>query len=299
MSEPLVSAIVIFLNAEAFIAESIESILAQTYGSIEVILVDDGSSDGSTAIASGYAERCPDRIRLLNHPNRENRGMSASRNLGAEHARGRYIAFLDSDDVWLPEKTEQQLAIFHEHPELGMVYGRTQIWYSWEQGQSPARDFFYPLGVAADAIYRQPELLAQLVENKFQSPTTCNAMVSRAAFDRVGGFEDRFRTMYEDQVFFSKIYLNFPTYISDCYWARYRQHQGNTGNHFSRSSYFRERAALMEFIFRYAGPYWPTLDARTRALIRRDRWRARHPTLATGMMWLKAQMRKRRLWHRD
>ena len=287
---PLVSAIIIFLDAERFLGESIESVLAQTYPNIELLLVDDGSTDGSTAIARSYAESLPDRVRLLQHPGGENRGMSASRNLGARSARGEWIAFLDSDDVWLPEKTEQQVAIFRQHPGLGMVYGRTQIWHSWAPGSS--QDHFYALGVATNTVHEPPSLLAALIENRFQSPTTCNAMISRAAFDQLGGFEDRFRGMYEDQVFFSKLYLAFPTYVSDCYWARYRQHEGNSGNHFSQSTYYRERAHLMEFVRQAAKPRWAMLDDRTRDSIRRELWRARHPVLATWAMRLRTGLKR-------
>jgi len=286
----LVSAVIIFLNAERFLGESIESVLSQTYPNIELLLVDDGSTDGSTAIARGYAERLPDRVRLLQHPGAENRGMSASRNLGARSARGEWIAFLDSDDVWLPEKTEQQVAIFREHPGIGMVYGRTQIWHSW--AEESASDHFYALGVAANSVHGQPALLATLIENRFQSPTTCNAMISRKAFEQLGGFEDRFRGMYEDQVFFSKLYLRFPTYVSDRYWARYRQHEGNSGNHFSQATYYRERADLMEFVRQYAKPHWAALDDRTRASIRREHWRARHPVLATWAMRFKGRLKR-------
>jgi len=157
---PLVSAIIIFLDAERFLGESIESVLAQTYPNIELLLVDDGSTDGSTAIARGYADRLPDRVRFLQHPGGENRGMSASRNLGARNARGELIAFLDSDDVWLPEKTEQQVAIFRQHPGLGMVYGRTQIWHSW--APESVKDHFYALGVATNRVHEPPTLLATL-----------------------------------------------------------------------------------------------------------------------------------------
>lgn len=289
---PRVSAVIIFLDAERFIAESIESVLAQTYPNIELLLVDDGSTDGGTAIARGYAEQFPERIRLLQHPARQNRGMSASRNLGANSARGELIAFLDSDDVWLPEKVEQQVAIFRVHPELGMVYGRTQIWQSWAQPDGETKDFFYPLGVPANTVHEPPTLLAALIENRFQSPTTCNAMISRKAFDQVGGFEDRFRGMYEDQVFFSKLYLGFPTYVSDCYWARYRQHAGNSGNHFSQATYYRQRAELMEFVHGYAKPFSAMLDDRTRGLMRRELWRARNPVLATWALRLKSRLKR-------
>ena len=173
-----------------------------------------------------------------------------------------------------------------------MVYGRTQIWHSWAQADGEAGDFFYPLGVAANRVHQPPTLLAALIENKFQSPTTCNAMISRKAFDQLGGFEDRFRGMYEDQVFFSKLYLRFPTYVSDCYWARYRQHEGNSGNHFSQATYYRQRAELMEFVHGYAKPYSATLDDRTRGSIRRELWRARNPVLATWALRLKARLKR-------
>jgi len=110
-STPLVSAIIIFLNEERFLSEAIESVLAQSYLNWELLLVDDGSTDASTEIARRYSERYSQRVRCLEHSNHVNRGMSASRNLGVRQANGEYIAFLDADDVWLPQELERQLAI--------------------------------------------------------------------------------------------------------------------------------------------------------------------------------------------
>src|ERR1043165_10106697 len=107
---PAVTAITIFLNEEKFLVEAVESVLAQSSQDWELLLVDDGSSDGSTEIARSYAERHPDRIRRLEHPGHANRGMSASRNLGVSQARGRYVGFLDADDVWLPGQLAEQCA---------------------------------------------------------------------------------------------------------------------------------------------------------------------------------------------
>src|SRR5918997_3094056 len=130
-SKPLVSSVMIFLNAEKFIEEAIESVFAQTHDNWELLLVDDGSSDDSSQIALRYAERHPEKVRYLEHPGHRNRGMSASRNLGIRHAKGEYIALLDSDDVWLPHKLQQQVAILDAAPEAGMVYGLSQYWHSW------------------------------------------------------------------------------------------------------------------------------------------------------------------------
>ena len=127
----LVSAIIIFFNAERFLEEAIESVLAQTYSDWELLLVDDGSSDAGTACARRYAHRDPDRIRYLEHPGHVNLGMSAARNLGIEQARGEAPAFLDADDVWLSDKLERQVELLRAHPEADMVWGRTEHWFSW------------------------------------------------------------------------------------------------------------------------------------------------------------------------
>src|SRR5260370_40898850 len=103
-AEGLVSVVVAFYNAERFLAEAIDSVLAQTYTRWELLLVDDGSSDSGQEIARRYATQYPGRIQCLEHPGHRNLGMCTSRNLGARHSRGEYIAGLDSDDVWLPRK---------------------------------------------------------------------------------------------------------------------------------------------------------------------------------------------------
>src|SRR5215210_5662854 len=109
---PTVSCIIIFQNEERFLAEAINSVLAQTYTDWELLLVDDGSYDCSPSVARNYAAAHAGRLRYLTPEGHANRGMSASRNLGLQHARGRLIAFLDGDDVWLTEKLAQQVALF-------------------------------------------------------------------------------------------------------------------------------------------------------------------------------------------
>lgn len=220
-SGPAVTAIIIFLDEERFLAEAIESVLAQSFGDWELLLVDDGSSDRSPAIAAHYAARHPGRIVRLAHPGRANRGMSASRNLGIAGARGHYIGFLDADDVWLPEKLVEQCAILDAHGDCAMVYGRTLIWRSWEDG---GEDFLYPLGVEPGTVQTPPRLFQLLLENKVQSPTTCNALMRRALIENVGGFEAGFPGMFEDQAFFAKALLAAPTYVDGRIWAKYRQH---------------------------------------------------------------------------
>jgi glycosyltransferase involved in cell wall biosynthesis len=225
-SKPLVSVIVIFLNTEKFIEEAIESVLDQTYDNWELLLVDDGSTDGSTQIALYYAEQYPKKVRYLEHPNHQNRGMSAARNLGISRAKGEYIAFLDADDVWLPYKLEQQVGILNSHPEAGMVYGNTQYWCGWTgKPEDIRRDFVPELGIRTNALFKPPTLLTLLYPlGKGISPSVSNIMVRREVVGRTDGFEESFRGGYTDQVFYVKVYLKESVFVASECWDRYRQH---------------------------------------------------------------------------
>jgi glycosyltransferase involved in cell wall biosynthesis len=221
---PRVSVITIFLDEERFLADAIASVKAQTRDDWELVLVDDGSRDGSTAIAREAARADPARVRYLQHEGGANRGMSASRNLGIAAARGEFIAFVDGDDIWLPEKLAEQLAVLDAEREADMVYGRTLIWHSWRADDSMP-DHYFPLGVEPNRLYRSPELFRLLVRNRAQTPTTLGAMFRRSLVERIGGFVESFRGMFEDQVFFAKVHLAAATYVDDRTWARYRQHE--------------------------------------------------------------------------
>ena len=110
-NNPLVSIITPCYNASKFLTETLESVLVQTYENWEMIIVDDCSSDNSRSIIEDYAQK-DNRIRLINNSN--NMGAAKSRNKAIEVAQGDYIAFLDSDDVWLPNKLEKQLVLMQK-----------------------------------------------------------------------------------------------------------------------------------------------------------------------------------------
>lgn len=126
---PLVSVVTIFLNEEKFLQEAVDSVLAQNYQNWELILVDDGSVDDSASIASHFQSKYPARVTCLSHTDRQNRGMSASRNLGLTRALGRYVAFLDADDVWDTEFLRHRVDILESHAECSMVSGAAHFWY--------------------------------------------------------------------------------------------------------------------------------------------------------------------------
>jgi glycosyltransferase involved in cell wall biosynthesis len=223
---PRVSVVVAFLNGEPYLKEAIESVLRQTYADWEVLLVDDGSTDLSPGTARGVADRWPGRVRLFTHPGRENRGLSASRNLGIQHARGDYVAFLDADDVWLPNMLSLQVAALDAHPKVGMVYAATQWWYGWTGDPADVRrDFILDPRVPAGVEHPPPTLLPTFLHDGGITPCSCSILVRRELAQRVGGFEARFRDLYEDQVFYTKVCLTTSVLRLDACVARYRQHR--------------------------------------------------------------------------
>ncbi|SRR5579875_2527316 len=122
MKSNLISCIVPVFNGERYIGEAIESIIAQTYRPLQIIVADDGSRDGTRAVVRGYGEQ----VTYLWQPNG---GPPAARNLGLSAASGEYIAFLDADDLWHPEKLARQMARFQSRPELELCL--TQVKNFW------------------------------------------------------------------------------------------------------------------------------------------------------------------------
>jgi GT2 family glycosyltransferase/SAM-dependent methyltransferase len=280
MNRPVVSVIIIFLDAEQFIGEAIESVMAQVYGAWELLLVDDGSTDGSRQLALQYVERYPHRMRYLEHEQHQNRGMSASRNLGIRHAAGEYIAWLDADDVWLPGKLERQVALLEAHPEAGMTYGPTEWWYSWSRPpQDGRRDFVLPLNQAPDTLIHPPALLKQFLEREEQSPCMCSILVRREVLDRTGGFEDRFRGMYEDQAFCAKICLDTPVFAASECWCRYRQHAGSASAVAQRAGQHRSaRLLFLNWLASYLSAR-RIADPALWRILKRELRRCRYPGL--------------------
>ena len=221
--QPLVSVVIIFLDAEKFIQEAVESVYLQTYTNWELLLVDDGSVDSSTDFARSYAQQQPGRVRFLEHEGHQNRGMSASRNLGIQHAAGDYIAFLDADDAWFHDALQEQVAILEAHPEAALVYGPLLWWYGWSEiAESDQFDYVERLGVPANALIVPPRLFILFIRDK--AAVTSGYLARKKSIVQMGGFEEAFRGEYEDQVVCAKICLSLPVYASDRCWYRYRQH---------------------------------------------------------------------------
>jgi glycosyltransferase involved in cell wall biosynthesis len=166
MNGPLVSVIVPVYNGERFLASAIGSILAQDYHSYEIIVVDDGSTDGSAAIAQSFKE-----VRYIHQPNT---GVAGAKNTGIAAARAVLVAFLDHDDVWTPDKLRVQVSYLLEHPETGCVFSRHHIFL---EPDTP----------------RPSWLKADFLENDQLGAFACTMLVRKAVFERVGRFDSSYR----------------------------------------------------------------------------------------------------------
>lgn len=304
----LASCIIIFLNEEKYLAEAIESVVAQSYDYWELLLVDDGSTDGSEAIARAYCERFPRKVRYLAHDG-GNRGMSASRNLGLRSARGEFAAFLDGDDCWYPNKLERQIALFDKHPEAIMVCGATLYWHSWQAlaahhdevmqvGQWDNDDGAAGLVLERDRLYGGRELMRLLYPlGKGVSPSMSGNMFRRDALLTLGGFEDSFRGLFEDQVIRAKIYLNGSVFVSHEVFDRYRQHDESCFRVAKATG--QSHQARRQF-FLWLKQYLGTVDCRdpvVRMQLRRKMLRYDYPLIhrlaRPALAWVRGLARKR------
>lgn len=225
MARPRVSAICIFYNAERFLAEAIESVIAQSFDDFEFVLVDDGSSDRSSEIAKNYVRRYPERLRYVDFPGHANRGMSAARNLGIRHSTGQFIAFIDSDDRWRPDKLAEQVALIDSMPDAGVVCGTVNYWQSWSGG----KDRLVTTGYRPDFLSQPPDTIFKQFPIGFgDAPCPSDVLLKRELVESVGGFEEQFldrMQVYEDQAFFAKAYLVAPVFFSSAVWLDYRLHE--------------------------------------------------------------------------
>ena len=138
MSTPLISCIVPVYNGERFLSQALDSVLAQTYRPLEVLLSDDGSTDRTPEIAARYSKR----VRYLRNPNA---GPGAARNRGLELAQGGFVAFLDADDLWHPEKLRRQMGQFQENPDLDVCVTHFQNFWTSEMAEEEHRQQDHPL----------------------------------------------------------------------------------------------------------------------------------------------------------
>ena len=168
-NSPLVSVVVPVFNGERYIQEAIESVYSQTYSNLEIIVVDDGSTDSSATKLAKF--------KSITYKQQNNSGPAVARNLGVQLARGEYIAFLDQDDVWMPRKLEEQVACFSEAPNFGLVSCCQRTILDGNQSNVPLSVFMHlKMKNSHDVVSACPSAM----------------MIRRSVLDMMGGFNENY-----------------------------------------------------------------------------------------------------------
>jgi len=215
-NNPVVSVIIPVYNGQRYLVETLDSILSQTMTDWEIIAVNDGSTDRSPAILDEYAKKEPGRIR---HITIENGGVSRARNAGVALARGTFIAFIDQDDLWAPEKLERQIAQFACHENLGISFTNETV---IDEKGSVVRENILKLG-----IHQRGKIFEFLLFDNFIPISS--VIVRKELFLNVGGFNPSF-SLAEDYDFLLKIAREAPVNFIDDPLLRYREH-GESGTY--------------------------------------------------------------------
>ncbi|HKY43060.1 MAG TPA: glycosyltransferase family A protein [Pyrinomonadaceae bacterium] len=189
--EPLVSVVIPVFNGEAFLREAVQSVLAQKYSSLEIIVVDDGSTDGTENVVRSL----PETVRYLGQ---SNKGPAAARNRGIEYAQGSLIAFADADDLWPEGKLELQLPYLIRDPAIEIVMGRIQ----------------------------QVRLSKAVNEPTF-SVNLGSAVIRKSVFERVGLFDETMRYSEDVDWFMRAREAGTAIVTIDAVTLLYRQHEQN------------------------------------------------------------------------
>ena len=212
LDQPLVSVIIPAYNAETFLAKTLESVLSQTYQNIEILVVDDGSTDTTAEIVKSFAKK-DSRISLLQQPNA---GVAAARNLAIEKSRGEYIAPIDADDIWYPQNLEKQVKCLNSSaPSVGVVYS----WSVDINEKDLLTGGFYNSTI-------EGEVYTALVYKYFIGNAS-SSLIRRICFEKIGGYNCKLKLENaqgcEDWELHLRIAENYQFKVVSEYLVGYRQ----------------------------------------------------------------------------
>ncbi|MGB6298836.1 MAG: glycosyltransferase family A protein [Rivularia sp. (in: cyanobacteria)] len=212
------SVIIPAYNASQYLSETINSVLAQTFTDFELLIIDDGSTDNTAEIANYYCQ-LDNRVKLISQTNQ---GVSKTRNRGINIAKGKYIAFLDSDDQWLPNKLTTHIEHFNRSPNLGISFGRIEFMTS---DSKPTNSFSHSrlFQITLEHLY---------YENLIVTPS--NAVIRRNIFDSIGGFDFSLSGTEDAELFFRIIFKGWKVEGIDKVLIRYRTNQAGISSNLDR-----------------------------------------------------------------
>ncbi|WP_024328378.1 glycosyltransferase [Thioalkalivibrio sp. ALR17-21] len=253
---PDFSVVVPAFNCAAFLADALDSILAQEGVSVEVLVVDDGSTDNTAERARTYDAR----VRLLSTA-RPRSGPGAARNVGIRHARAPVVAFLDGDDVWLPGKLALQKRVLDENPDVALVCTRGAHWFPEREGDAAWQQAAPPESPASGEIpFRPAGWIYHLLLLRPAWVWTSTVVMRRELIERTGEFDETLR-LGQDYDYWLRASRETRILRIDRILALYRQHADNS-THTPRARNF-ELEILQRALARWgrAGPDGSTVTA--------------------------------------
>ena len=228
--KPLVTVVIPNYNYAKYLPDCLTAILSQSYPHLEIIFVDDGSTDDSIVIAQTYS----DKVYII--PN-EHSGVNSARNLGIRNANGKYIAFCDSDDVWLSTKIELQVNFLEKNPECGLVYSGIQI-VTEDLAFIETVDAKDAGDCSKEFIKRPGEAIVLLGAS--------TALIRGNLVKEIGGFDESLNGPGEDLDFFRRISEKTTINFIDDHLVMYRQHQISASRVSSEKYYDGNRKVLLK-----------------------------------------------------
>jgi len=217
---PLVSVVIPAYNAQRFVLQAVRSVLDQCYESIEILLVDDGSTDQTAEIVRQHAPA----VRIIHQ---ENAGVAAARNTGLRLARGELICFLDADDGWFPGKLAAQVAFMQTQPEVGLLYHDWLVWRPDATGAYPALPSAPPENVGEIDIEQAGWIYHRLLLDSLVHTST--AMIRRQVIADVGLFDPQLK-LGEDYDYWLRVSRQWQIHKLKAVYSFYRAVPGSLSN---------------------------------------------------------------------
>jgi glycosyltransferase involved in cell wall biosynthesis len=244
-----VSVIIPAYNRVNYIDQTISSVLDQSYHNVELIVVDDGSTDGTYEKILSYG----DKLTLLTHKNRANKGQSTAINLGLANATGKYIAILDSDDYWGLDKLEIQVSYLEEHPDVGLLYTNGYA-------VDASGEILYPIYTDSHVEHNEPDNI--LLDCYILLPQ--NSLVRKNIYDQLAGFNESYRAAQDHDMLIQIAEKTIFTYLPDKLFY-YRVHDDSISKKGQRVRWTNGFKILECAKNRY--PYRPSTIRKRKALL--------------------------------
>ena len=222
---PKVSVCIASYNHAQYLPDCLNSILSQTYQDFEIVIVDDGSQDGSHELLSDFLSSYPEKIRYFWHPDHTNKGYSITTNLSIQKSRGKYIAWIGSDDIWHPGKLEQQVSILDNQPEIGLVYSYAEF---IDGSGNRLR------GTLGEDVTKDENPMGSMIISCHTPALT--VIVRRDCLDQVGLFDELLE--YSDWDLMMRIFSHWKAAYIDKPLGKYRVH----GKNMSRGNRFKSKS---------------------------------------------------------